>query len=212
VVAKSAKNIPAGLECCTARVEDQKVFLCAQEFSPEAWEGLLNVPLFWGAIMDLPWTQGGSPGKGEHAENSPERFPAPREVSKGSVPIFSAAAADLVPFIPQKSPREGRNLPSCQVIRLRGGGSQDEQAPKLQSREALVPEPLSFLKPWPILAENSNDGRLLKPPESSLLRQPKIMAEVPIVVLVNYMSGQGESIAPNQSQERRGKGKGGKGP
>jgi len=83
VVAKSAKNIPGVLECCTARVEDQKVFLCAQEFSPEAWEALLNVPLFWGAIMDLPWTQGGSPAQGEHAENSPERSLAPREVSKG---------------------------------------------------------------------------------------------------------------------------------
>jgi len=130
VVAKGAKNIPGVLECCAARVKDGKVFLFAQEFSPEASEALLNVPLFWGAIRDLPWTQGGSPAQGEHAENSPERFPAPRELSKGSVPIFSAVAADLLIFIPQKFPREGRNLPSCQIIRLRGGGSQDEESPQ----------------------------------------------------------------------------------
>jgi len=188
-VARSAKNIPAVLECCTARVEDEIVFLCAQEFSPEAWETLLNVPLFWGAIMDLPLTQGGSPAQGKHAENSPERFQAPMKVPKGSVPFFSAVAPDLVPFIPQKSPRERRYLPSCQIIRLRGGGSQDEQSPELQSREALapepfsflkpprrlienyVPEPFSFLKPWPKLAENSNDGSLLTPPEVSLLHK-----------------------------------------
>jgi len=117
----------------------------ARIVSPEAWEALLNVPLFLGAIMDLPLTLGGSPAQGKHAENSPERFRAPREVPKGSVPFFSAFAPDLVPFDPQKSPREGRNLPSCQIFRLRGGGSQDEQSPEFQSCEALVPEPFSFL-------------------------------------------------------------------
>jgi len=35
-VDRTARTIPAGLECCTARVEDEKVFLCPQEFSPEA--------------------------------------------------------------------------------------------------------------------------------------------------------------------------------
>jgi len=215
--AENSGKIPEVLECCTARVEDEKVFLCAQEFYPEAWEALLNVPLFWGAIMDLPSTQGGSPAQGEHAKNSPERFPAPRQVSKGSVPLFSAVAADLVPFIPQKPPREGRNLPSCQIIRLRS--SQDEQFPKPQSREGPVPEPFSLLKarpglvdnsvpgrfllskPWPNLAETSNDGGLLTPPEGSWLRQPKILAECPKVALFNYLLGQGESIAAIQSQE-----------
>jgi len=72
VVAKGAKNIPEVLECCSARVKDGKVFLCAQEFSHESWEALLNAPLFWGTIMDLPWTQGGSPARGELAENFPE--------------------------------------------------------------------------------------------------------------------------------------------
>jgi len=41
----------------------------------------------------------------------------------------------------------------------------------------------------------------LKPPECSLLRQPQILAEVPKEALVNYILGQGESIAANQSQE-----------
>jgi len=35
MVPKSAKNMPGVLECCTARVEDEKVFLCAQEFPPK---------------------------------------------------------------------------------------------------------------------------------------------------------------------------------
>jgi len=46
-VARSAKIIPGVLECCTARLEYEKVFMCAQEVSPEAWEALLNVPLVW---------------------------------------------------------------------------------------------------------------------------------------------------------------------
>jgi len=91
-------------------VEDEKVFLCAKEFYLVSWEALLNVPLFWGEIMDLPLTQGGSPAEGEHAENSTERFLAPREVSKGSVPFVSAIAADLVPFIPQ-NPQRGEEAP-----------------------------------------------------------------------------------------------------
>jgi len=70
-VARCAKNIPAVLECCTARVEDEKVFLCAQEFSPEARGALLNVPLVWVIIMELPLTQGGSPARGDHAEKFP---------------------------------------------------------------------------------------------------------------------------------------------
>jgi len=45
--AENAENIPDVLECCTASVEDKNVFLCAQEFSPEALEALLNVPLVW---------------------------------------------------------------------------------------------------------------------------------------------------------------------
>jgi len=69
-LARSAKNIPGVLECCTARVEGEKVFLCAQEFPLEAWEAFLNIPLFWGAIMDLPLPQGGSPAQGEDAESS----------------------------------------------------------------------------------------------------------------------------------------------
>jgi len=112
----------------------------------------LNVPLFWGAIMDLPLTQGGSPAQREHAENYPERLPAPREVSKEYV--FQCSRVRPGTFIPQKSIRDGRNLPSCQIIRLRGGGSKNERSPKLQSREALVPEPFSFLKPRTRLIEN----------------------------------------------------------
>jgi len=78
-VTRSAKNIPAGLECCTARVEDEKVFLCVQEFSPEAWEALLNVPLVWGRIVDPQLTEGWSPARGEHAKKFPEnqrKFPS----------------------------------------------------------------------------------------------------------------------------------------
>jgi len=81
--AENAENVPEVQECCAA-VEDENVFLCAQEFSPELWEAFLNVPLLWGAIMDLPLTQGGPPAQGAHAENSPKRFLAPREVPKGS--------------------------------------------------------------------------------------------------------------------------------
>jgi len=34
-------------------------FVCAQQFSPESWEALLNLLLAWGANMDLPLTQRG---------------------------------------------------------------------------------------------------------------------------------------------------------
>jgi len=51
------------------------------------------------------------------------------------------------------------------------------------------------------MAEISKDGSFSTPPGNTLLRQPQIMAEVPKVALFNYMLVQGESIAPNQSQE-----------
>jgi len=94
-----------------------------------------------------------------------------------------------------------------QIIRLRGGGSQDERAPTLQSCEANVQEPIPFLKHGEGLAENSNNGRLLVfdvfgSAESSLLCQILSgLAEVPKMALVNYTKGHVESIAPKQSQE-----------
>jgi len=129
----------------------------AQRFSPRPREFF---PVQGAIAENSPRAQGRFPVRGGYAENSPEargNFPASREVSKGSASFDSTIAEHLVSFIPQ-SPEEGRNLPSCQIIRLSGGGPQDEPSSTLQSRGALVPEPFSFLKSRPRLTENSNKG------------------------------------------------------
>jgi len=43
-VAEGDKHIPEVLECFTLMVEGSQIFLCAEDFSPEAWEALMNVP------------------------------------------------------------------------------------------------------------------------------------------------------------------------
>jgi len=76
-VAEIAETIPEVLECFPAMVEGIQIFLCAQEFSPEAWEALMNVQFVWGAMMGTPVAktpfpaQGGSAAQGGHAEYSP---------------------------------------------------------------------------------------------------------------------------------------------
>jgi len=83
-LAKTAQNIPGVLECCEARLVEENVFLCAQEFYHEAWEALLNVPSVCGTMMYLPWIHGGSPGRGEHAESflkNQRKFPAQETVT-----------------------------------------------------------------------------------------------------------------------------------
>jgi len=70
MTAESAKNIPEFLECFTAVVEGSQIFLCAQGFSPGAWEALVNVPFEWGAIMGTPVAQRFFPAQGGHAEYS----------------------------------------------------------------------------------------------------------------------------------------------
>lgn len=109
-------------------------------------------------------------------------------------------------LFPKKSPGDVKNLPRCQIIRLGGGGLQDELSSIPQKRDAFGPELFSFLTPWPRLAENSVDGTPLGfdafgSPEHSLLRQSKILGEVLKVELANHTLGQDESIAPKQSQE-----------
>jgi len=108
--AENAGNNLEVRECCIARLEDEKGILCAQEISPEAWEAFLNVPLVWGAIMDLPLTQGVYQGK--HAENLPERFSAPREISRFLFSTFCQCHRRRPgTFYCQKIPRRGEESP-----------------------------------------------------------------------------------------------------
>jgi len=178
---------------------------------------MVECPFVLGSNHGPPIDPRRVPSPSEARRELPAEIPSTEGGARGGQYLFSVLSRQTWYLLFPKIPKRGEESPKFQIIRLRVGGSQDEQSPELQSREALVPEPFSFLKPrtrliensvpepflfckpWPKLAENSNDGSLLTPPEVSLL--PHILAEVPKVALVNYMSGQGEGIAPNQSQE-----------
>ena len=130
-------------------------FLCVRKNFPRSVASIVECPFVLGSDHGPPIDPGRIPSPRGARRELPGDIPSTEGGAEGVSTFFQCLRGRSGTFYSQKSPRKGRNLPNCRIIRLRGGGLQDEQAPKPQSRQALVPEPVSFLKPRPRTIENS---------------------------------------------------------